>query len=616
MLRCFAAAVAVATAGALAALPLPTAAASETAPAVTQTSYTDSGSAVANPERGFYRYTDTHHRADGSGRVPLDEAQLVRWRTGAGTTLVYRVYYLEGFVDRDALPVTYLQQVAADLDTARRAGVKLVVRFAYSEDTDVDAPADRVVAHVRQLVPVLNAGADVLQAVQAGFVGRWGEWYYSRSFTSDPQRPWLLSDADWAARSKVLRALRDGLSPDVRLQVRYPQVAQRLLPGDQRTGVHNDCFLASDDDFGTFRDDTDRAWLAERSRTALVGGETCATAGTRSSLPSALTDLRRYGWTYLNRDFHLGVLESWGTQGLADVEARLGYRLALVTSSVPRSLAAGERGTVAFSLVNSGFAAPLSSRPVDLVLVDTSGRVASRTRVPLDTRTLRPGTTTPVEVAVQAPAPGEYRVALALPDAHPQLAARPEYAVQLAEDGGWDGARGLNLLSGTLSVAAPTAPLTPPAPAPAATRSVAVSSLTPTSSSNGWGPVELDRSNGERAAGDGRTLRLRGRSFSTGLGVHSSSDVTLPLPAGATRFTSTIGVDDETAGRGSVVFSVYVDGRLAHRSGTLTGTSPAQSVSVPLSGARTLRLSVRDAGDGTSHDHADWAGAVVEVPAS
>src|SRR5688572_4943333 len=50
-----------------------------------------------------------------------------------------------------------------------------------------------------------------------------------------------------------------------------------------------------------------------------------------------------------------------------------------------------------------------------------------------------------------------------------------------------------------------------------------------TSASNGWGPVERDRSNGESAGGDGRTLALNGVTYAKGLGVHASSDVRFTL---------------------------------------------------------------------------------------
>ena len=62
-----------------------------------------------------------------------------------------------------------------------------------------------------------------------------------------------------------------------------------------------------------------------------------------------------------------------------------------------------------------------------------------------------------------------------------------------------------------------------------------VSDLTPTSSTNGWGPVEKDKSNGETGAGDGGPITLNGTVFAKGLGTHALSDVryTVPTEAGS-----------------------------------------------------------------------------------
>jgi hypothetical protein len=140
-----------------------------------------------------------------------------------------------------------------------------------------------------------------------------------------------------------------------------------------------------------------------------------------------------------------------------------------------------------------------------------------------------------------------------------------------------------------------------------------LSDLTPTSSTNGWGPMERDRSNGELGDTDGLTLTLNGATFAKGLGVHALSDLTYALSGScSTRtFNATIGIDDEVGSLGSVVFQVYVDNVLRFTSPTLTGASASSPVSVSLTGASQLKLVVNDAGDGPSFDHADWADARV-----
>jgi hypothetical protein len=136
-----------------------------------------------------------------------------------------------------------------------------------------------------------------------------------------------------------------------------------------------------------------------------------------------------------------------------------------------------------------------------------------------------------------------------------------------------------------------------------------VSDLTFLSQTNSWGPVELDKSNGEQAAGDGGPLTIGTTAYTKGLGVNAVSDIGLNLGKQCSRLTAAVGVDAEVGAHGSVVFEVWVDGRQAWKSPLMTGTAPATPVDVDLAGATTLLLRVSDGGDGNQYDHADWADA-------
>ncbi|MFB6719947.1 NPCBM/NEW2 domain-containing protein [Kribbella sp. NPDC056345] len=138
-----------------------------------------------------------------------------------------------------------------------------------------------------------------------------------------------------------------------------------------------------------------------------------------------------------------------------------------------------------------------------------------------------------------------------------------------------------------------------------------VSDLEFLDATNGWGPVERDRSNGEDAPGDGATLTLNGTTYTKGLGTHAPSLVSVRLGGNCQTFTAKVGIDDEMEDRGKVSFKVLTDGVAKHTSDLLTGTSPTANVSVDVTGAQTLTLQVTDGGDGVTSDHADWAEAKV-----
>ncbi|WUH89229.1 beta-galactosidase [Streptomyces sp. NBC_00433] len=143
-------------------------------------------------------------------------------------------------------------------------------------------------------------------------------------------------------------------------------------------------------------------------------------------------------------------------------------------------------------------------------------------------------------------------------------------------------------------------------PPPPAAGEDAVSDLAFLSSTNGWGPVERDRSVGGQSAGDGRALSIAGTAYAKGIGTNSVSDVQLYLGGTCTRLTAQVGVDDETGGAGTVTFSVIADGKTLVTTPTVRGKQAALPIDVDVTGAKVLDLVVGDAGDGNGNDHGDW----------
>jgi hypothetical protein len=107
----------------------------------------------------------------------------------------------------------------------------------------------------------------------------------------------------------------------------------------------------------------------------------------------------------------------------------------------------------------------------------------------------------------------------------------------------------------------------------------------------------------------GGALSLRGQVFRKGLGMHSRSELTYELNGSFRRFEATVGIDDETAGQGSVNFRVLLDGREAWQSGLITGHSALKRVQVDTTQAKRLTLVVDFGSLGDVQDHADWADA-------
>ncbi|HEY0000088.1 MAG TPA: DUF4832 domain-containing protein [Actinoplanes sp.] len=420
----------------------------------TTVTYDASSAVIPNPGRGFFTYTETHLTDSPDDYVPLNADDLAAARVNDARSVVFRIFYLEKYRDVDTISKADLALIQADFKAARTAGVKMVIRFAYTSTDGADAPRNRVIRHIAQLRLTLLVNADVIQAIQAGFIGRWGEWYYSDNFTTDPSDPATVTGSDWARRKVVLTALLAATSASTTIQVRTPQIKRRLYPsGAQaaRIGIHDDCFLAGTDDNGTFSAADDAAWLAAQSPSTLVGGETCEQSG-RSGWINADREMAAYHWTYLNPSFDAAVIDSWGADGIAEAGRKLGYRFRLVDADLPALARTGTKVSARIRVTNEGYASPALKRPVRLVLHD--GTRTHSFDFSTDVRSWTPGRTLSMTVVFTAPSKaGDYALYLNLPDPNPALAKanNAPYAIQMANNDIWDETHGWNALGVTLS---------------------------------------------------------------------------------------------------------------------------------------------------------------------
>ena len=438
-------------------------------PATTTVIYPTTTADFANPERGFYHHTETF----ASDHTPLDVTTLQNYRRNEHITLALRMVYLDSFIN-SPISAGFLDAIQADLDAARQAGIKLVLRFAYNQNDTSPTPDDaslvQVLQHLDQLEPIVQANSDVIAVMQAGFIGAWGEWYYTNDdFGAPPDPP------NYANRGTVLTKILQTLPITRMVQLRTPYYKQSIfdtgggaagaLPvaaahnGSDlaRVGHHNDCFLASDDDFGTYANlSQDYAYLSAETRYLPMGGETCFSNPPRSEWITASQELALFHWSYLNRDWHPDVLDSWGTNLTNTVKLKLGYRLVLQQGTYSHAAQPGGDLAVTFTVKNEGWAAPFNPRQVELILRPATSGAEHAFLLSADPRFWLAGNTIYtvsqiISLPVNLPN-GDYELLLNLPDPAPTLRSRPEYSIRLANSGLWEADTGYNKLLHTVTV--------------------------------------------------------------------------------------------------------------------------------------------------------------------
>jgi len=215
-----------------------------------------------------------------------------------------------------------LQRLTASLQTVRNAGMQAVVRFSYWYHWDepeplnfrIDAQPAQAHRHVDQLAAVINANADVVLVVEAGQVGKWGEWHYHNipaQFRTYGERS--LSNSTTGARADLVRKLLD--TYQVPVAFRYPRDIRWMwgfLNDSQksRVAMHNDAVLTEPGEWGTWESgvtagETDEQWLRRvfLSTPRTVGGEFGESTGYNAqSMASAYLSLAWRQYAYHSHD--------------------------------------------------------------------------------------------------------------------------------------------------------------------------------------------------------------------------------------------------------------------------------------------------------------------------
>ena len=185
-----------------------------------------------------------------------------------------------------------------------------------------------------------------------------------------------------------------------------------------------------------------------------MGGETCAVFESRTNCTTALVEMNRFHWSYLNLDYHPNVISGWqSNECFSEIQNRLGYRFELNSATLPTQIAANSQLPVSFNLTNVGFSAPFNERYIYIVLQNTVTNqtypivMNANPRLWLGTKTITENLPLPADIV-----PGSYKMYIHMPDIESAIATRPEYAVRFANNNMWESTTGYNDLNHTVVI--------------------------------------------------------------------------------------------------------------------------------------------------------------------
>ncbi len=293
-----------------------------------------------------------------------------------------------------------LDGLAARLALFRGTGVRALVRFVYNLGGSgaPDAPLKVMLAQLSQVAPILRNNRDVVFALEAGFIGQWGEWHDS-TYGNDTVK----------AQNAILAAEFHDFPSMFPILIRDPGDAIAYFNDTTvraQAGIHDDCYASQRWDCGTFNstysvqdplglsEKTLRAYAQAQSVTSILVGE-----------PAGLTptyDLRscqaflKYAYTYHLQSLNIfainvpALVNNWNEQGcLSQVTNSIGTRIVLDRAVVTGAIAAGGTLHASITMENDGFGRVVRERPIYALTLVNGTPIARTTVTTVDLRTLR-----------------------------------------------------------------------------------------------------------------------------------------------------------------------------------------------------------------------------------
>jgi hypothetical protein len=465
--------------------------------------FTESALNIANPERGMYVMVEYkyHKRTYNDKDATQDELTTNSITSAtyeiddsydANNRLTMTLFYLHDFVNSDHISSDGIEYVRSVLTNVRIKGKKAIVRFAYNNrhpsKWDQEPTLSQIQNHLQDLTATLSDFEDIIYVVQAGFIGTYGEWYYTTHFgPSSGGVDYTLSNSGTSVsgyenRRAVIDALLAAVPNTRQIALRTPEYkacyfrnsnlsAYEQLSGFgtdavHRLAFHNDAFLYGNGgsssyagDMGTFSYDWHKNMWKDQGAYLINGGEAPYSSKSITGMDGYYKDnvqaaIFDYHYSYLHHDtaYHTGsssgssLMKHWHEQGwMDDIVKWLGYRLYLANVTVTGSdSSSGSTLNVSFTLENSGAAPVINVRPMQLVLLHGSTPIVLKADCG-DVRLVPPGT---VSGSVITPGSKTYsftvtlpqsissgdRLALWLPDNAEDLQSRAVYSIRLANN--------------------------------------------------------------------------------------------------------------------------------------------------------------------------------------
>ncbi|MCL2512430.1 MAG: DUF4874 domain-containing protein [Oscillospiraceae bacterium] len=375
----------------------------------------NAGPLLKNPDRGLRMETymtlgDAPECYPGDMGDPYEKLLnfIEKYREDSPTVVQLYVYLCR--YNNRPLDENAFSQLERMFELCREQKIRVLLRFAYQNESNPDAGYKRVDGHLQQIGEWFGANGqlvdDVVYCVQAGIVGYWGEGHNNKNFKS-------------IHIGRAFDRLRSITPDDIYIQVRNVDLLQKVSWAPLSFGMHDDYIIGEKNGEWSFflgKNDEEEKLLEERFKNTVNDGEMPWGVATyydkKDGEPldsidpvAVLGQIKQYSLTtlslehnYREGDFgRVFSMERWkdvpvtpgqlealdmpylpslfenGEMSAYDyIRYHLGYLLSVTSFEFDET-----QNKIRFTIQNSGFAAPLNFNALSVVIDGTEYLIGS-----------------------------------------------------------------------------------------------------------------------------------------------------------------------------------------------------------------------------------------------
>ena len=425
----------------------------------------ESKEVLRNPDRGFYKLVQIELN---KGKEDFNgfkgEIKNIA-KEYADVSLISFQLSLKQYVASNLdLTDNKIEEINKYFSIMRENGYQVIFRVVYDSKGDNNPEPDfqTILRHIEQLKSVYEKNEDIIFVVEAGYLGSYGEWHDGKY------------DKDKEKRNQVVNKLLKCIPESIQISLRKPSFIEDYIGNNQtvtkinafsndeiaRLGLHNDGYLASETDLGTYNKserEESLLWQGKQTLYTLFGGECQNKDSIYTNLNNAIVDMEKRHCTYMNKTYDREVKEKWKKEiytnknsvyqvetGYKYIENHLGYRLVIRDVNM---ICTKRKINIGINIENVGFGNIIRKKQLGFILKNEDNQYYIESDI--DIRKQLNEKMYELTIAEELPKNvkiGEYEVYLKIEEPYESLKNNNYYSIKLANNNVWNENLGANYI--------------------------------------------------------------------------------------------------------------------------------------------------------------------------